>query len=227
MKKKTRIRYGELTPNRPIAAVPAPAAERRPTPAIPVVAIPDAPPVLPAPPIPEAALSQPGPRRRAGVAKAPARTLRERASARVGHAEVLVFRVGNEHFAVELGAVEEAIDIPPIHHVPEMPDAMLGVITVRGSLTSLYSPRRVLGSPQADGQSALVFRRARARVALSIDDVDDVLTLDLTTLRDAPDATSDRALILGVARHGVGLIALLDAETLLGACAAAPLQETA
>ena len=47
------------------------------------------------------------------------------------------------------------------------------------------------------------------------------------TLDDAPDPTADRALVLGVARHGGGLIALLDAEALLGACAAAPLQETA
>jgi purine-binding chemotaxis protein CheW len=191
MKKKTRIRYGELTPNRPIAAVPGPVIRPKP------------------------------------AAKAAPRTLRERASTRAGHADVLMFRVANEHFAVELSAVEEAIDVPPIHHVPEMPDAMLGVITVRGSLTSLYSPRRALGLPPAGGQSALVFRRGRARVALSIDDVDDVLTLDLTTLRDAPDPTSDRALVLGVARHGGGLIALLDAEALLGACAAAPLQETA
>lgn len=198
MGKKTRVRYGELTPNRPIAAIPGP--QRAPTPSAPI---------------------------RVVAAKAPSRTLRERASARSGLAEVLMFRVANEHFAVELGVVEEVIDIPPIHHVPEMPDAMLGVITVRGSLTSLYSPGRALGLPPAAGASALVFRRGRARVALSIDDVDDVVTLDLATLRDAPDPTSDRALVLGVARHGAGLIALLDAEALLGACAAAPLQETA
>lgn len=215
MTKKTRIRYGELTPSRPIAAVP----HRPLTPTVASV-------VVPAPEAPAAAAAPPAARARP-AAKAPLKSLRDRAAARTGVADVLMFRVANEHFAVELGSVEEAIDLPSVHHVPEMPSAMLGVITVRGSLTSLYSPRGALGLPAAPGQSALVFRRGRSRVALSIDDVDDVLSLDLATLRDAPDPSSDRALVLGVARYRDGLIALLDAEALLGACAAAPLQETA
>lgn len=210
MTKKTRIRYGELTPARPIAAV----LQRTHTPAIPAVAVPG--PVEPSA----------GPHR-AATSGAPPRSLRDRAAAKNGTADVLMFRVGDEHFAVELGAVEEAIDLPGVHQVPEMPDAMLGVITVRGSLTSLYSPRRALGLPPAPGHSALVFRRGASRVALSIDDVDDVLSLDLAVLRDPPDPSGGRGLLLGVARYGRGLIALLDADALLGACAAAPLQETA
>lgn len=211
MTKKTRIRYGELTPSRPIAAVPP----RTHTPAIAAAAVP--------------ASFDPSatPPHRGAPSGAPSRGLRDRAAAKSGTADVLMFRVADEHFAVELGAVEEAIDLPAVHHVPEMPDAMLGVITVRGSLTSLYSPRRALGLPAAAGQSALVFRRGVSRVALSIDDVDDVLLLDLAALRDPPDPSAGRGLVLGVARHGGGLIALLDADALLGACAAAPLQETA
>ena len=208
MRKKTRLRYGELTPSRPIAAIPP----RAPTPPLAAPAVPLDAPATPAIP------------RRAA---APARTLRERALSRSGHADVLMFRVGDEHFAVDLGAVEEAIDVAHVHHVPEMPAAMLGVIPVRGSLTSLYSPRAALGLPAAGGRSALVFRRGRARVALSIDDVDDVVTLDLATLRDAPDPAAGADLVLGVTRHRSGLVALLDADALLGACIAAPLQETA
>ena len=154
------------------------------------------------------------------------RTLREKVRARDGVAEVLVFVVGGERFGIELAAVEEAIDLPQVHHVPEMPPAMQGVITVRGSLTSVYAPRQALGRAHDTGASALIFRRRRSRLALIIDDVDDARTIDLATLRDAPNA-SIASVVIGVARHGDALLSLLDADALLAACQVLPQPEIA
>lgn len=154
------------------------------------------------------------------------RSLREKARARDGVADILVFIVGGERFGVELSAVEEAIDLPPVHHVPEMPDAMRGVTTVRGSLTSVYAPRQALGREHEVGECALIFRRRRSRLALIIDDVDDARPVDLTHLRDAPNAAGD-GVVLGVVRHGDALLSLVDAEVLLAACQAIPQPESA
>ena len=155
------------------------------------------------------------------------RSMRDRARGRIGSVEMLVFRVGRERFGIELAAVEEAIDIPPVHHVPEMPPSMLGVITVRGTLTSVYSPSVALGLPIDDGTSALIFRRGRARLAVVVDEVDDVSTLDLSTLRDAPAVEAGDGLLLGVVRRHESLLSLVDADALLAACQAAPLLERA
>lgn len=149
------------------------------------------------------------------------RSLREKVRARDGAAEILVFVVGGERFGIELAAVEEAIDLPPVHHVPEMPPAMLGVITVRGSLTSVYSPRQALGRAHEAGECALIFRRRSSRLALIIDDVDDARPIDLATLRDAPSSAKS-GVVLGVVRHGDALLSLIDAEALLAACQALP-----
>jgi chemotaxis signal transduction protein len=154
------------------------------------------------------------------------RTLREKARARVGVAEILVFVVGGERFGIELAAVEEAVDLPPVHHVPEMPAAMQGVITVRGSLTSVYAPRQALGRAHETGACALIFRRRRSRLALIIDDVDDACTIDLATLRDAPNASAANV-VIGVTRHGEALLSLVDADALLAACQSLPQPETA
>ena len=154
------------------------------------------------------------------------RSLREKARARDGRAEILVFSVGGERFGIELAAVEEALDLPPVHHVPEMPPAMQGVMTVRESLTSVYSPRQALGLAHATGACALIFRRRRSRLALIIDDVDDARSIDLAQLRDAPNATNG-AVVLGVVRHGDALLSLVDAEALLAACQAIPQPESA
>jgi purine-binding chemotaxis protein CheW len=156
-----------------------------------------------------------------------ASSLRDRARARTGTLDVLLFRVADESFAIDLSAVEEAIDIPPVHHVPEMPHAMLGVITVRGTLTAVYSPAAALGVGLHDGTSALIFRRERSRVAVVVDEVDDVVSLDLALLRDTPTLEANDGAVLGVVRQGDSLLALVDAEELLAACQAVPLLETA
>lgn len=163
------------------------------------------------------------------VAPAPiaGRTLRERVRNRSGQLEILLLKVGDERFGVELAAVEEAIDIPPVHHVPEMPPAMLGVITVRGVLTTVYSPSDALGISLHDGTSALIFRRGRSRLAIVVDEVDDVTTLDLSLLRDAPVLDAGDGIVLGVVRQQDTLLTLVDTDALLAACQAAPLLETA
>jgi chemotaxis signal transduction protein len=155
------------------------------------------------------------------------RSLRERVRQRTGILELLVFRLANELFGIDLAAVEEAIDLPPVRHVPEMPPAMLGVITVRGSLTSTYSPESALGLSLASRGSALIFKRGRGRVALVVDDVDDVFTLDLAQLREAPGGDGGDAILLGVLRRGDALLGLVDAEALITACQAVPVLETA
>jgi purine-binding chemotaxis protein CheW len=188
---------------------------------------------VPAPPAHIARLITPlrGMRRitpmRGTPAVAASRTLRERVRARTGSADLLLFRVAGERFAIDLAAVEEAIDLPPVHHVPEMPPAMLGVITVRGMLTPVYSPQAALGLALTDGASALIFKRGRHRFALVIDDVEDVMTLDLATLRDAPGVDESENVLLGVVRQRDALLALVDAESLLATCQAVPLLETA
>jgi len=159
--------------------------------------------------------------------RGPRRSLRERARSRSGLAELLMFRVGAERFAVELQCVEEAIDLPEPHHVPEMPPAMLGVITVRDTLTPVFTPDDALGVAAEGKGAALIFRSNRGRFALAIDDVDDVMTLDLAQLRDAPGVDGTDALVLGVARHGGGIVALVDAEALIAACQATPIPELA
>jgi purine-binding chemotaxis protein CheW len=159
--------------------------------------------------------------------RGPRRSLRERARSRAGLVELLMFRVGSERFAVELLCVEEAIDLAEPHHVPEMPPAMLGVITVRDTLTPVFSPDDALGVAAVSKGAALIFRSNRGRFALAIDDVDDVTTLDLAQLRDAPGIDGADSLVLGVARNGGGILALVDADALIAACQAMPIPELA
>jgi purine-binding chemotaxis protein CheW len=148
---------------------------------------------------------------------------RDRVRARVGSAELLVFRIGGEHFAVELKAVEEAIEAPPVRPIPEAPAPLLGVFTHRDRLLPLYSPSTILGVAVGEVAHVLVLRGAGRDVGVAVDDVDDVLRVELETLHDPPadDATDDLLLALLVRERE--LIGVVDGRALVTACQAAPL----
>ena len=147
------------------------------------------------------------------------RPLRERVRERAGIADLLMFRIGEELFATDLASVEEAVTLPEIHHLPEMPAAMLGAFNLRGRLTPVYSPSHVIGVPlRGAAQAALLVRSGTRRLGLAVDDVEDVFQVDLATVREAPGTDDADGILLGVAHHGKELVAIVDAEALVAAC---------
>ena len=156
------------------------------------------------------------------------RPLREVIAAREGQSDTLVFRVGPERFALDLPAVEEAIELPSVHHLPEMPEHLLGVFELRGRLVPIYSPERVLRVKLArEAAAVLVFRSGEKRLGLAVDDVDDVLTIDGAAVRRVPVPDNEDNVLLGVIRRGSDLLSLVDAESLALACLADQLTEAA
>ena len=160
---------------------------------------------------------------------APARRpLRDAIAAREGQSDTLVFRVGTERFAIDLAAVEEAIELPSVHHLPEMPDHLLGVFELRGRLVPIYSPEHVLRVALThEAAAVLVLRSREKRLGLAVDDVDDVLTIDGAAVRRAPIPDNEDNVMLGVIRRGADLLALVDAESLALGCLADQLTEAA
>jgi purine-binding chemotaxis protein CheW len=160
------------------------------------------------------------------------RPLRERVRSRRGVAELLMFRVGRELYAADLAAVEEAVELGDVRALPEMPPGMLGVFALRGRMTPLYSPAPALGVALGERCGvALLVRAGRGgaarHVGLAIDDVEDVLAVNLATLRDPPLADGADGLLLGLARRGAELVAVIDAEALVTACLSGRALETA
>jgi purine-binding chemotaxis protein CheW len=173
------------------------------------------------------AASAPSTNEQYGVIDHDTRPLRERVKGREGMADLLMFRIGHELFATDLGAVEEAVELPEIHHLPEMPAAMLGAFNLRGRLTPIYSPAHVIGVPlRGEAAAALLVRSNGRRMGLAVDDVEDVLQVDLATIREAPGIEDADGILLGVAHHGQQLVAVIDAEALVAACLSGHALET-
>jgi chemotaxis signal transduction protein len=132
---------------------------------------------------------------------------------------MLLFRVGGELFAMALSSSEEVLEWPGVERVAGMSQSALGVFPLRGGLVSVYSPERALRVRREEEAGVLLIIRARGRrIALALDDVEEVIQVELGSLkRPSPREAAD-GLLLGIARHGDSLVAVVDVEALAAAC---------
>jgi purine-binding chemotaxis protein CheW len=108
---------------------------------------------------------------------------------------LLLFRAGGQVFAVEAGAVREILPSSPPTRIPGAPDAVRGLINVRGLLVTVIDAARAIGtgtaSAQTGGSIILVERGGVGRggpaarpVGLAVDDVLDLVTVPTASLDD-------------------------------------------
>ncbi len=81
--------------------------------------------------------------------------------------EVLAFEINDEKYALPLGSVREILKVPPITPVPRAPRSVLGIISVRGRMTTLFDLRRLLAVPER--------RKTNATRVLLVDGGDEVM----------------------------------------------------
>ncbi|MBA3889059.1 MAG: chemotaxis protein CheW [Gemmatimonadaceae bacterium] len=137
---------------------------------------------------------------------------------------LLLFRVGASRFAAPLETVEEALDIDAaaVQGIPGENSALRGVFPLRGALVPLYDPRRALGMAMNAGATAMVIRPpgSSARVALAVDDVEDLLD-DVQEGDIRPPGGGDLdGIVRGVVQRAAGIIVLVDLYALVAACRA-------
>lgn len=150
----------------------------------------------------------------------PSTRFRDRVRDRAGAQDLLVVRVGSERFAVPLEAVDELVEAPHLRAVPGAPENLLGLFTLGGALLPLYSPAAILGAESKGEQLALVMRGGQSRVALAVDDADDVITVALSDVLDAPRTGRHDDIVLGVIWRDGDLLTLLDARAVVASYAA-------
>ena len=153
-----------------------------------------------------------------GARRTAAARFRDRVRARLGVQDLLVARVGRERFAFPVEAIEELVESPRPRPVPGASAAVIGAFALGDALMSLYDPAVVLGAGIEGEPLALVMRSGSRRLALAVDDAEDVLRVDLSEVRDAPRSGRDDDLVIGVLWRRPVLITVLDAQAVAAAC---------
>jgi purine-binding chemotaxis protein CheW len=132
----------------------------------------------------------------------------------------LVFRLGDEEFALPIAAIDEVARVPDrITRVPKTPNFLEGVINLRGEVLPVVDQRRRFDLPPFAGGASrrlIVARAGRHRAGLIVDSVSEVMRVSAGAIEPPPNLTHDgTALIDGVINAGERMILLLNPAELL------------
>lgn len=129
--------------------------------------------------------------------------------------QFVVFRLGEDEFALPIEAVEEVARAPEqVTRVPKAPKFLEGVINLRGEVLPVVDQRRRFDMAPAQDQAArrlLVVRTERHRAGLIVDSVSEVLRSGADAIEDAPELAGEaERLVEGVINlHEAGRLVLL------------------
>nr|WP_280842941.1 chemotaxis protein CheW [Pararoseomonas baculiformis] len=136
--------------------------------------------------------------------------------------QFVVFRLGDEHYGLPIGAVEEVARRPEsLTRVPRAPAFVEGVMNLRGSVVPVIDQRRRFaagGTAEERARRIVVVTIEGLRAGFAVDAVTEILSLPAASMAAAPDlAAGDAAVIDRIAtveRDG-RMILLVDPRALL------------
>ena len=123
--------------------------------------------------------------------------------------QLATFFVDDEMFGVDVTEVQEVLVGQAVTPVPLAPPYIAGLTNLRGQIMPTFCLRRRLGIAPRDPKLAvanLVVTTPEGPVSLIVDDIGDVLEIDPSGWRDAPDTVSSRH------RHFVRRIYPIDGQ---------------
>jgi two-component system chemotaxis response regulator CheV len=133
--------------------------------------------------------------------------------------EILVFRVGNQRFGVNVAKVREVRNTEAVLHLPRYPEAVLGVIQIRRAVVPLVDLRKFLGGydddQQQDHQQADLLLEFNDRlVAFRVQEIDRVFRVSWKDLMPLPQCPGMQAPVTGIILLEGSIITLLDFESI-------------
>jgi len=131
--------------------------------------------------------------------------------------QLVCFKLAEEEYAVEIVRVQEVNRVQKITPVPQMPEFVLGVVNIRGSVVPVFDLRTKFGLPikPVDNKTKImVINVDNIFMSFIVDEILDNIKLDCAQIDPAPNVKMQ---ISKECVHGVGLqanrmIVILDLD---------------
>ena len=131
---------------------------------------------------------------------------------------LVVFRLENQRYAVQLRVVERIVNAVEVTPLPNAPATVLGVINVGGQLLPVFNLRRRFDLPvrEIGPKDQFVIARTAVRpVALVVDEVEEVVNRADIHITPPAEIVGAVECIQGIARLEDGLVLIYDLEKFL------------
>ena len=129
--------------------------------------------------------------------------------------QLVVFDLANEHYGVDIAAVEGIIKMQAITVVPRTPEFVEGVTNLRGKVLPVIDLRKRFGLSQEQATKdtrIVVVEMGGGTVGIVVDGVSEVLRVSSEAIEPpSPIVTTvDSGFMRGIAKVGERLVILLD-----------------
>ena len=131
--------------------------------------------------------------------------------------QIVVFKLGEEHFAVETDRVQSINDTMGITKVPKSPSYIKGLINLRGSIKSLVDINLLLNViPGKEQNNMIILTVKDEEIGISVDEVEEVLDIDEKSIQKLDEeATKEQPYIKGILNYDEKLLTIIDIDKLL------------
>ena len=128
--------------------------------------------------------------------------------------QLVVFSLGAEEYALPIAAVHEIIRFTEPRSVASDSAWVRGVIGLRGKIIPIFDLAARVGLPAADSapRKIVIVDTGTDQVGVTVDEVEEVLTVDSSALESVPTANAD--FIEAIAKVDDRLVILLNTEGL-------------
>ena len=129
-----------------------------------------------------------------------------------------VFGIGQEDFGIEVGSVVEIINMQKIYSLPELPDFLSGVISVRNEIIPLLDLRKRFGILTAAEEGRIIIVRYDSeKIGLLVDEIKEIISLEAGQIITPPTIFKGlkRKYLTGIGKKGDRIIILLNIDDLL------------
>jgi purine-binding chemotaxis protein CheW len=135
-------------------------------------------------------------------------------SAHTDSQQVVVFSLGGEQYALPIASVSEIIRHTPPRSIASADRYVHGVIGLRGKIVPVFDLAARIGITAGNPDKIVIVDNHGSQIGVTVDEVDEVLTLSSEQLEAVPAAGSDA--IDAIAKLDDRLIILLDPAGLFG-----------
>lgn len=130
----------------------------------------------------------------------------------------VIFKLGDEEFGVWIKNVVEIIRVRKVNPLPELPDFLSGVITVRGAVIPLLDMRKRFSIASTPVNERIIIVRAGAeRVGLIVDEVSEIAAFTKDEVTQPPGIFKGlkTEYLTGIGKKDSRVILLLNLDKIL------------
>ncbi|SKA72734.1 purine-binding chemotaxis protein CheW [Clostridium sp. USBA 49] len=130
--------------------------------------------------------------------------------------QVVIFKLGDEQFAVETAKVQSINDTMSITKVPKAPKHIKGLINLRGNIISLLDINLLLNinNDEKEQNNIIILEMEDELVGITVDQVDEVLDIEENIIEKIENDRK-KSYIKGIINFKDRIVTLIDIDKLL------------